>query len=314
MTSRFTAYVAACAPFAPRATLWRMLLVLIAAILGQVVATVVLFPAFAFAASRITGAPFGPTFNDISLLTTPLGLVAALSSFAGSALFVWAAVRWLHKIDPRSLLSFAGRFDWRDMGLGFAAVLAIGAVAVAVTLPFQDYTPNAPWSLWLVWALPVLLVTFIQVFTEELIFRGYLQSQLAARFASPLICIGGPSLLFGAAHIGNAAAFGSNAWLVLLAPTLVGLIAADITIRTGGIGAATGIHLGNNIIGLLFVAVPGPFGVVSLYLHPIDLADASSVRPLILINLAVIVIGYISYLAVTRGYRRRLQQPSDVFK
>ncbi|MEM8871328.1 MAG: type II CAAX endopeptidase family protein [Pseudomonadota bacterium] len=300
MRKLFEEYVAGCAVFAPRASVWRMVLVVASAVAGQVVATVAVFPLFAFFVSMATEQPFDAELAKLSALGSPLALVAALTSFLGSILFVWGSVRLLHGINPRALLSFRYRFEWRDMLIGFAAVIGIGIVAVLLSLPVQAYVPNVSWPVWLFWVGPVLAVTLIQVFAEELLFRGYLQSHLAARFANPLIWMGVPSVLFGAAHIGNAAAFGSNAWLVLLAPTLVGLIAADVTARTGGIAAAVGIHLGNNALGLLLVAVPGPFGVVSLFTHPLDLSDAASVRPFILMNIAVILVGYGLWLLYLR--------------
>ncbi len=52
----------------------------------------------------------------------------------------------------------------------------------------------------------------IQTGAEELVFRGYLQQQLAARFASPLIWMVLPALIFGAVHYDPATA-GPNVWL-----------------------------------------------------------------------------------------------------
>lgn len=301
MTPLFDPYVSAQSRFANRAQIWRLVVVMALAIAGQILATIVLFAAFALVASWITGRPFDQELAMISNLGSPQALVAALVTFAGTILAVWLAMPWLHKTSARWLLGVTGRMNWRHLALGFVAVIGIGVAAQVASLPFQDYVRHASWTLWLTWAGPVLVVTFLQVFAEELLFRGYLQSHLASRFRSPLIWIGVPALLFGAAHIANAAAFGANAWLVLLAPTLVGIVAADVTARTGSIGGAVGLHMANNVLGILLIAVPGPFGVVSLFHHPIDLADAASVRPLILINIGVILAGYVGWLLIMRG-------------
>ncbi|WP_338153259.1 CPBP family intramembrane glutamic endopeptidase [Pseudophaeobacter leonis] len=45
-----------------------------------------------------------------------------------------------------------------------------------------------------------LLAVLVQVSAEEVVFRGYLQQALAARFKSPVIWLVAPSALFGLAH------------------------------------------------------------------------------------------------------------------
>lgn len=300
--------------FASRAQIWRLICGLTCGIVGQIAGTVVIFFVIAAVSGLVTGRGLDAQLESVGTLGTPLALFAALATFLGMIAAVWLVMPLLHGQNARWLLSSTGRLDLRHIGVGFVAVMAIGLVAIAVSVPFQDYVRNASWAFWLTWLVPILGITFVQVFAEELLFRGYLQSHLAARFHSPLIWMGVPALLFAGAHAGNALAFGANAWLVLLAPLLVGILAADVTARTGGISGAVGLHLANNTLGLLILAIPGPFGVVSLYHHPVNLSDIATVRPLIMINVGVILAGYIGWMLIDRRRAGRLQRTSPVVK
>lgn len=117
-------------------------------------------------------------------------------------------------------------------------------------------------------ALPALL---IQTGAEELIFRGYLQSQLAARFRSPVIWMVLPSALFAVLHFDSTA--GANAWAIVGVTFLFGLVAADLTARSGSLGPAIALHMGNNISSVLFVGLPGNLSGLALFLLPVEASD-----------------------------------------
>lgn len=314
MTTPLAQYLNDVAPLRPRAGIWRILLGLAFAVAGQIVATVVIFALYAVVTSATTDMGFGEALDRAGALRSPGSLIAVLLTFIGPILGVWLAMRWLHKAGTGILMGHSGQLDIALFNRAAAIFLVLGVAAFLVTLPLQGLERNLPMSRWLVWVAPALVVTFVQVFAEELLFRGYLQSHLAARFRSPLIFVGIPTLIFGAAHASNAAAFGANAWIVLLAPTLIGLMAAHLTVRTGNLGPAVGLHFANNTLGLLLVAVPGPFGQLSLFLHPFDIQDVATVRPFIIGNLAFLGLAYIAFLALVPPRRAGLQRPADVFK
>lgn len=314
MTTPLAQYRTDVAHLRPNAKIWRILLGLGFAVIGQVIGTVVVFALYAVVVSATTSRGFGEALDRAGALDTPGSLIAVLLTFLGPILGVWLAMRWLHRSGTGVLMGHSGQLDIAGFNRAAAIFLVLGVAAFLVMLPFQGLERNLPMSRWLVWVIPALLVTFVQVFAEELLFRGYLQSQLAARFRSPLIFVGVPTLIFAAAHTSNAAAFGANAWIVLLAPMLIGLMAAHLTIRTGNLGPAVGLHFANNTLGLLLVAVPGPFGQLSLFLHPFDISDIATVRPFILGNLAFLGLAYIAFLALVPPRRAGLQRPADVFK
>ena len=64
-----------------------------------------------------------------------------------------------------------------------------------------------------------------------------------------------PSVMFGALHFwnGNGAAEGVL-WAIWA--TALGIACADLTARTGNLGAAIGLHMANNVFALLKMMCP----------------------------------------------------------
>lgn len=121
------------------------------------------------------------------------------------------------------------------------------------------------WALMLPLALVALL---IQVGTEELFFRGYLQQQFACFSRSRWMWMFVPSALFGAAHFWSGTGTAEGVLWMIWA-TALGLACADLTARTGNLGAAVGLHLANNVFALLVVGVQGwPASGLALFLYP----------------------------------------------
>lgn len=212
-----------------------------------------------------------------------------LGTAAGMGLGAWAAVWGLHQRRGQSL--FGPRaWLWRDLAgaVGLSA-LVLGA-AIALWWAWFTPTPNlglGPWAMLLPLSLALLLV---QTGAEEVLFRGYLQSQLAARFPSPLAWAVVPSLLFAMAHYNGDLPVGLR-WALLAATALFGLLAADLTARTGGIGAAWGLHFVNNVIALLIVAQPGAVSGLALYVAPYA-SENTAVLPLVAANAAITVLAW----------------------
>jgi membrane protease YdiL (CAAX protease family) len=126
--------------------------------------------------------------------------------------------------------------------------------------------------------LPLALVgVLIQTGAEEVLFRGYMQQQLAARFSSPLMWMVLPSAIFAALHY-QPEIMGDNTWLMMAAVFVFALLAADLTAVTGTIGAAWAMHFVNNALAILVVATDGPLSGLALYIAPISPARSASGR------------------------------------
>lgn len=196
--------------------------------------------------------------------TAPQTAVLTLLAVAGLSLGTIVAARLWHRRNPRSLTG-PGPRTLRQGTIAAGTALAFLVLLGALGLPFADpLTPNMAPALWLAWLPLGLAALILQTGGEEILFRGYLQSQLAARFDSRLIPILIPSILFGLAHYVPGFPPAAALTYVLIA-TLFGILAADLTSRTGSIGAAWGFHLANNALAVLIVAPAGSITGLALW-------------------------------------------------
>jgi membrane protease YdiL (CAAX protease family) len=136
--------------------------------------------------------------------------------------------------------------------------------------------------------VPLLL---LQVTSEELVFRGYLQQQLAARFDSRWIWYVLPSVLFGFLHY-DTEIMGSNAWIVVAHTTIFGMIAADVTARTGNLGAAIGLHFANNLFALTIISLDGSLSGLGLYKTAFHVSDEVAIRSVLIPDIFFLILLY----------------------
>ena len=200
---------------------------------------------------------------------TPLGVLTQLLTFG----LIAAALVWLvRKFHKRGFWSMVGPVDATMHNLKIAGLAVFVLLAAQAILPpwvvFADLVEIRRLTSWAAWFIPAIFVLIIQTGTEELYFRGYLQQQCAALSDKPWVWMGLPSVLFGAAHYLNG--FGpADGMLYALWATLLGLACADLTARTGNIGAAIGLHLSNNLFAFMIVGEKGmPSSGLALFLYP----------------------------------------------
>lgn len=233
---------------------------------------------------------FGILTLAASLTLRSLGQLAAGSDYTSAAAFFLtflsfhlALALMLPVLHRRSYLTLFGperRMNLRHFAIGSVVTLGIAAL-LAATMALEplflpaDILPAVsrarPFVPWLAGLGPALVLIFIQTLGEEVVFRGYLLQQLRARLASPLIWAVLPALVFGLLHF-DAASYGTlNASLYVLNATVSGSIAALVTARTGTLGAAAGLHFGNNAA-LTLLGLKGNFEGFSLWVVGMDLS------------------------------------------
>lgn len=279
MRSRtFEAYVA---PARERPQLWRLL----------VGATII--AAFWIAASALVFLLMGD-FNVFQLgqdgtfvlLDAPAFVIGLLVTFTGPMIGVFLAVKVLHRRPIGSLFGPGAR-TLRHFIVAALITFVVLVLTLTVWNLFNDAEPDIPVDRWLM-LLPLSLVLIaIQTGAEELIFRGYLQQQLAARFASPLAWMVVPSLLFAAMHF--APGVEGNPWVVVVGAGVFGFAAADLTARTGSLGAAWGLHFVNNLGPLLILSHDGPLSGLALYRAPYAATDFGQAWPWLLLDLVILI-------------------------
>ncbi|MGB9632236.1 MAG: lysostaphin resistance A-like protein [Chloroflexaceae bacterium] len=179
---------------------------------------------------------------------SPLGLALLLLSFAPMLLMTLLVNRWLHQRPAATLFRPDGRLNWRRIGLGAALWAALAGVAVAVEAILYPgrYALNTA----LVENLPLLLVGLLliplQTSAEEVFVRGYLLQATGRLTRNPLLLSVINGALFTLPHLANPEAAGQ-----LLAAALVwftfGVLFTLVTLRSGSLDYALGMHAGNNL-------------------------------------------------------------------
>ncbi|MBA84384.1 MAG: hypothetical protein CML60_10820 [Rhodobacteraceae bacterium] len=187
--------------------------------------------------------------------TTRAGLIAQLLSFGLLAGAVIVVARLLHQRSALSLMG--GAWGLRQMKQVTIGVLLL--FLVSDLLPPYWNTEGLHMNGGLSWLLllPVSLAALtVQIGAEELLYRGYIQQQIAARFHSPWIWLTLPNVMFALAHWDETAPLPEAVQYMIWA-FFFGLAASDLTARTGSLGAAAGFHLANNAYAFLLFGDAG---------------------------------------------------------
>ncbi|SFD01962.1 CPBP family intramembrane glutamic endopeptidase [Tropicimonas isoalkanivorans] len=288
---RYQPHLSFIAPARTTAELWRTA----AGAVLTLVAGIALYQLVFAITSNVIGPEKTQALIDASSFDkdTAFAALYALFTFGFFAVGLAMAVHGLHSRSPATLFG-----PWEAVVSDFLRVfLAVGGLTVAlmVVLP-QDYdlvrNEGMTRGHWIA-LLPVSLAAIlVQAGTEELFFRGYLQQQLAARFPSVPVWLVVPSLAFGLMHMIPGEA-GANAFVYAVWATAFGLAAADLTARTGAIGAALGLHVVNNIAAVLLVSLSGAGSGLALYHIPMQLGDPR-IGALILPELALTLCSWLA--------------------
>ncbi|WP_224816535.1 CPBP family intramembrane glutamic endopeptidase [Hasllibacter sp. MH4015] len=291
---QYTAHDPFVAPARARPQIWRIIIGLI-----MVAAVYALGIAVVFGGIFVAAGPDGAErwMAEMINATGPTGTLLVLATFIGMAVGPMVAVSAFHDRSPATLFGAMPR-----TARHFLIAMVVCALAYSLSFLFPNdvtISPNLERSLWLSF-LPLALVgILLQTGAEEILFRGYLQQQLAARFRSPILWMVLPSVLFAVLHY-QPEVMGDNAIYIVLAAGLFGLLAADLTAVTGSLGAAWGFHFANNVVAILIVALDGPLSGLALYTADISASD-EAIRPLIFLDMGTTVATWVLIrLAVKR--------------
>lgn len=289
------------APARERSEIWRTMLGFVLAVAFIILIGIILALGLTFGGEFLqAGLGFG-LMNEIQESRTIFATLSQLFLISTFIPALWLVLRFLHKRPLRTLLGPNGKINWRYWRFAVYFVLALAMIDVATTLSTSELTQQMPVFKWALWLLPSLVLLFAQTTAEELLFRGYLQQQLAARFKSRWIWWVMPAVIFGAFHW-NPTSFGENAAMVVVTTTLMGLILADITARFGSLSPAMGLHFANNLVVMLFMNTEGQLSGMSFYLYDIDL-QSPELGFAMLVSLSTMILGYIVFMFIMRQRR-----------
>lgn len=285
--------------------------ILAGTLLVVVVATLLMIALMALGAFAIgfgwLAAPFGNDVIGADVFSAFLGsrafLAAAILGIAGIWPGVWLALRLIHKRSLGSVLGLSRRIAWRDFARAMAATTLVAGIGIALNFMIDPSVRRSdmPVASW-IWALPVMAAILLaQTSAEEVMFRGYLPQALATKYASPLVWAVLPALLFAILHWQPAS--GPLLLAIIIGAIAVFAAAATVlTVVTGNLGAAMGMHFANNVFAFLVMSSETPGRALSLYVaRPLDDAGWTGLEILMLAVGQIAITGIILGLLVWRA-------------
>ncbi|MFK7940222.1 MAG: lysostaphin resistance A-like protein [Roseovarius sp.] len=230
--------------------------------------------------------------EDLEMATTPIAVLISLYSFGITIIALALCMRVAHRRSWISTLGAPTRAFSQFIAVT-KGLLIFNAVLFLLPSPEGlQLSLHMALGLWLLYLPLTLIGVLIQTSAEELVFRGYLQSQLAARFKSAKVWIVLPSLLFGMLHF-NPNVDETAAWIVVVWAFCFGLAAADLTARTGTLGAAIALHFVNNAFVMAFVAAENDFDGAALFTMPFDISDTDLMITWMPIEFMILLCGWL---------------------
>lgn len=225
----------------PRGAGWRLLVVLVAIVVGLVVLPVLVLVGVE-GVSRLSGGDYRLDLADgvsaLDMLVLNLGLAGLIG---------WAAllVRLVYGVRPRWLSSTRPGLRWRWlfrcvlMAIVVWSLLLVAGTWGAIALRKSPLDAG-------VWAFlaVVLLTTPLQAAGEEYLFRGLLLQGLGALRLPVAVVCGLNGLLFATAHLQfDPKLFADR--------VLLGVVLSFLAIKTGGLEAPIAIHTIYNLASLI---------------------------------------------------------------
>lgn len=232
--------------------------------------------------------------EDLGTGNTPQSLLVALYSYGLVILAVAVAARLMQGRGFAGLigpLPLAVRQFWAVLRM-----MVLLHIALMLLPPYDspgEVVPNLDFMTWAALLPLSLTAILVQTGSEELLFRGYIQQSLAARFSSPLVWMLVPAILFGIGHYQPDVA-GDNAWLVTLWAVVFGVLTADLTARAGTLGPAIAFHLANNAGALLLVSLPDQQSGLALATTTQGASDTEFMGRWFIFGFAFLIVGWLA--------------------
>ena len=224
--------------------------------------------------------------------SSPSQMFVMLGSFGFLTAAVSFTVWSLHHHSPLLLIGDFARARAQFLRT-MIRLFALATVVAVITSNSSTLVQNLPLSQWL-GLLPLSLAfLLIQVSAEELVFRGYLQSQLAALGLHRIVWIVIPSVIFGLLHYDPAVMGAAAPWMVL-STTLFGVIAADLTARSGTLGPAIAFHFVWNFYSIIFCGFSDYLGGLALFSYDFSITDEERLISLVPYDAAFLLLAYLT--------------------
>ena len=218
--------------------MWSVLAIMIGVVVFFI-ASVAIFFALGIIGTALPTEVMPEGFDDHLLL---------LASFLAFYPAFWVAQTKIHKRKWLDLLTSAPMFRWSAVQ---NAALLYGGAMIILAL-YEWFSGGATWaydsnSYWSFLIVTLLLVPF-QAASEEILLRGYANQFFVRYLKSPWVVYVITSMIFASMHFANPEADAGYFYQYALLLFVAGFSACIVTHYTGGLEAAIGMHIINNLI------------------------------------------------------------------
>jgi len=180
-----------------------------------------------------------PPFDFVAINLSIFAMLAGLA----------VVVKLIHHRPVRSLITPEDRIDWPSVARAAAAWAVLAAATSVVehlAYPERYYLSFNPDRFFIYLGL-VLVLTPLQCFVEELVFRGYVIQGLGLLTRRPLAIAVLSSIAFTIPHLLNPEVQQHGAAIMAANYFAIGMLLATVTLRDGRLELAIGLHAVNNV-------------------------------------------------------------------
>lgn len=242
------------------------------------------------------------TFQIIGL--NQLGeFLLTMFTFITWVIGIFIVVKFLHKRPLLSLITPQKSIKWKTVLWGFILFfgLLIPVTIVEYILGPSDFRFNFNLYSFLIFLPFILILIPIQTTTEELFFRGYFLQGTGLLIRNFLILAIVNGIAFMLIHLGNPEISGGVLMMIYYA--FVGLFLAFITLKSGSMELAIGVHAAFNLFYSLILGYSNAaFSTPSIFIK-------GSMDPLYTL-ISIIVVSVLFYLIVFK-YKSNLLKWDD---
>lgn len=189
-----------------------------------------------------------------SLFDANTNLIFVLLPFLGSIIFLFIAVKFIHKQSITNLTTTRKKTDWKRILFAFFfwGIVSSGLLLLDYYLAPESYVYNFELKRFLVLALIAILLLPIQTSCEEYLFRGYLMQGIGVVAKNKWLPLIVTSTVFGLMHIANPEVE-KLGYIVMVYYIGTGFFLGIITLMDEGMELALGFHAANNLFTALLV-------------------------------------------------------------
>ncbi|MFK5879279.1 MAG: CPBP family intramembrane metalloprotease [Flavobacteriaceae bacterium] len=190
----------------------------------------------------------------LSLFEPNLNLIFILLPFVGGIIFLFIAVKFLHKQSLIRLTTSRKKTDWKRVRFSFLfwGIVSSSMIVLDYYLSPDDYLLNFQLEPFLILAVIAILLVPIQTSFEEYLFRGYLMQGLGAIAKNRWFPLLMTSVVFGLMHYANPEVE-KMGMIIMVYYIGTGLFLGIMTLMDEGLELALGFHAANNLFTALLV-------------------------------------------------------------